>query len=245
LGHADDRRRAGRRRLSGLLLCLAALSCSRLPDYAAPRGEMARMGTTDFTDSIGYRTVEKADFKGSAPPPDYGANGYKLGAITCASIVMRPEPQIMTRWVRKDGETQWFAELKEPPRYLAVMRRRCSWWNPKTEFHDYQLQHEQIHFAHTEIAARKLNALAAEIDKAARVSGSSQKEVAADCEEALVAPFKENVEALLARGLKFDEQTSGLHAVDVQKRWFDAAMKELEELSAYEHGGDAAELLAR
>ena len=56
------------------------------------------------------------------------------------------------------GETRYEATLAAP-RFRAVFDRLCSWWNPRSNFPKYLLQHEQIHFDLTEIAALELGRL--------------------------------------------------------------------------------------
>jgi predicted secreted Zn-dependent protease len=105
------------------------------------------------------------------------------------------------------------------------MDRSCSWWNPKDIGlpADYILQHEQIHFALTELAAR---------DATARVKSITGKgrtpQAAADDFQARVARLMhEIVSELKERSTQFDEATSGRYAPEAQEGWWRRVASEL------------------
>src|SRR5688572_11610342 len=83
-------------RLRPLLVCLVA-GCSRLPEYAAPRGRMADPSELSSGDTIAYRTLTRADFKASRAPANADAYAQKMGAMTCARVSTTPDTAIVTR----------------------------------------------------------------------------------------------------------------------------------------------------
>jgi DNA-directed RNA polymerase specialized sigma subunit len=92
---------------------------------------------------------------------------------------------------------------------------------------EYILEHEQIHFALAESAARRLDEKAQEIVKSLRPRGKSQAEV----EKVLVGTvedmMKAAIEDLLERNRRFDQDTSNTYAPEKQRRWYDEVMGEL------------------
>ena len=111
------------------------------------------------------------------------------------------------------------------------MDRKCSWWNSKKSLQlDYVLQHEQIHFALTEVAARQLNQQARKIVDATRVTGESAQEVKELIGQRVKDVLDEAQQKLLERNREFDEDTSGKHNEKGQQRWAEQVFAELEAL---------------
>ena len=67
--------------------------------------------------------------------------------------------------------------------FTAFMDRDCSWWNPQYTGlpHEYILEHEQIHFALFEIAARRLNQQAARIQERMETVSRTRKKQSKSC----------------------------------------------------------------
>jgi hypothetical protein len=109
------------------------------------------------------------------------------------------------------------------------MNRDCSWWNAESSNlpEEYVLQHEQIHFALTELEARKLNAKAGELAASFVARGGSEDEVQAEFQKKVNGVLEEALERLLERNRKFDEDTSAKYAPKVQQRWFDEVKRDL------------------
>lgn len=118
--------------------------------------------------------------------------------------------------------------------FKAVMVPSRSWWNPQLppEKNSYVLQHEQIHFALMEIAARNLTQkLHSSKDKA--ISGTTRDIV----EKRLMAAVDKEITAAQTQILKehtaFDENTSLRYDPHRQQEWYDDSMKRLEMLSQW------------
>lgn len=146
-----------------------------LPEFAAPRGQILDTLAQMSDDVIPYRALVRADFRGSRPPPHFEPYRHRLGAATCAYVVASPETRIMaTRFDDGRGTVHHRAE-PHALGYRALMDRSCSWWNTEQQElpPEYVLEHEQIHFALFELAARELDARAEGIAGAARSVGTS------------------------------------------------------------------------
>jgi hypothetical protein len=182
----------------------------------------------DQGDLISYRQLDKEDFKADAPPAESAQHAEKLGALTCSYIVTTPETKYVVREERSpDGESTFSATLKELG-FVAFMDRNCSWWNSKANTADsYTLQHEQIHFALTEVAARKLNEQAPRVMQEFLAEGDSAEEVSSRARSTVKEMIEEANEELLGRNAEFDEDTSAKHDVEAQQRWADEIAAEL------------------
>lgn len=210
------------------LIGAALLGCSSLPDYAAPRGGVVDPSSMDRSDLITYRALERSDFRAPSPPAEAGEHAKKLGAMTCSYIVTTPGTKVQVKEVRSpDGHSTFSAKLAELS-FVAYMDRKCSWWNAEAKgTEDYTLQHEQIHFALTEIAARKLNAEAPAMIAEFQAEGDSAEEVSSRAQAAVQEMIEDANSDLLDRNRDFDEDTSAKHDVAVQQRWADEVAAEL------------------
>ena len=209
------------RRRATLLLATCLVACSTLPEHARPRAGVIDRGDYRATDVIRYRELSRSDFRANAPPAAVAAHATGFGAVTCASIV----PDGPTR-VRFDPETaeRWIARLEDTG-FHAEMDRGCSWWNPQGVPipADYVLQHEQIHFALTEIQARRLTAKLRELRLRTDSPPSATSELQGRYNEALEDATAE----LLRTSTAFDEDTSGRYEPGRQARWLERVEAEL------------------
>jgi hypothetical protein len=203
----------------------------KLPEAA--RGSAFGISSTELAgrDLVGYRRLVPGDFRASAPPAAARAEAEQLGAASCTLLV--PDPLRMTATPRKHGAGWVYDARPDRLRFRAVFDRGCSWWNRAAPLpSDYVLQHEQIHFALTEIRARRLNAR--EPALRARVTASAPTAQAAieASRRAVEALLAEETRAHLARSDRFDADTSGHVDRAAQGRWAALVERELAELAA-------------
>jgi hypothetical protein len=213
----------------------AAVACSKLPDYAAPQASMSQRSEIDLSDVIGYRPLTRDDFKGPKAPLASAEDSKKLGAQLLANILPPAEMEILVRWTeREKGDATYEARLKQAPRYTAVMNRKYSWWNPRsTNPEDYQLQHEQIHFALAEISARRLNAAGPELLQKIQATGSSAEAVQEDVKQQVNQVLRDETARLTERNHAFDLDTSVAMNPKKQAEWLRIAESELEALAEH------------
>jgi hypothetical protein len=180
----------------------------------------------DGRDSIGYRTLTKADFLAEEPPEEMRAYAKRMGAVTCAHLISFPDP-VYTIRQSAEGFDGSYNNLD----FVARMDRECSWWNPELGEvpPEYVLEHEQIHFALAESAARRLNERAHALKVRLRPRGDTREEV----ERQLVEPVQEllngAISDLLEVNLRFDEDTSNTYAPDKQLRWRNRVMAQIDQ----------------
>jgi len=199
--------------LGALLLAACA---SPLPEYARPSGKVGSLDGLKTGNLIRYRTLTRADFLGSEPPPQVGAHRASLGAATCGLVGPSESSQIAVM-PSGDGFTGFMPEL----RFEAWMDRDCSWWNPDFDrtSPEYVLEHEQIHFAIFELHARRLNAEAADIVRELRAHGATPQAAAAAVQARFQVRIRKALDGVLAQSQAFDEDTSMSANAARQAEW--------------------------
>jgi hypothetical protein len=225
-------------------LVLVALGCSRLPDSAAPSGGLVDPASVDLSDAIPYRTLTRADFKGTKAPAPFAAVADRVGAATCGHVLTTPDTQLLIEGEQKQSGESRFRVTVKHLRFRALMDRSCSWWNDGVAAFapEYVLEHEQIHFALYELGARGLNASAQEIAQDMQGEGSSQQEVQSGAEKTLKQAVLSAVEKILERNREFDEDTSLGYKPDRQKAWLARVTSELAATKQWARVAQPAEL---
>ena len=232
-GNPDQQRLAARTRRSGFarsladVLVLLFCMCCAAPQqgFVEPRGSVVVPADADDTDGIPYRTLTRADFQATRLPDGTSAYAKRIGALTCAHI----NTSRATRFTIRELEPEVFEGRFEELSFLALMDRKCSWWNPKRSQlpEAYILQHEQIHFALTELEARQLNREAPEVIAEFVARGQSVEEVRQLVQTRLNGLVQTALERLLQRNREFDADTSAKYAPEDQQRWFERVSEEL------------------
>ncbi len=219
----DPGNRTPRHALAAIFLTALA-SCSSVPDYAHPTGEVMQPDSYSANDVIPYRELTRADFRAASPPKNVAQHASKLGAYTCALIV--PASFRARSAIARDPASGGYIARIPGAQFRAEMDRECSWWNPKSlpAGKEYILQHEQIHFAIVELHARRMEADVAKL----RGTGSSPQAAAEDMQRALDSAFQEAMERVLEQSTRFDEQTSYTHDPSRQARWADEIFAQLQ-----------------
>ncbi|HEY6557640.1 MAG TPA: hypothetical protein VI072_10220 [Polyangiaceae bacterium] len=206
-----------------------AIGCSKLPDSAAPSGELIDPSEAALEDGIRYRALTRADFKGEKPPGPFAQVADRVGAATCGQVLTTPDMRMLIHWEKSaDGDASYRLRAKRL-RFQALMDRQCSWWNDKVAAFApaYVLEHEQIHFALYELGARRLNEKAAGIMRDMESEGSTREQVEKHAEEVLTEALQEAVEDIVDRNREFDEDTSLGYKPTRQKAWLERVNGEL------------------
>ncbi|MBU1568460.1 MAG: hypothetical protein KJ630_22895 [Proteobacteria bacterium] len=215
----------------GILLGLIFfIGCSRLPTYSQPRVETGDVFR--FSQVISYRELTTNDFHATALPEDLRSHGHELNAHTSVAIRSLPGAKFDFS-LQGNGDGQLWCGHAENLVFEAVMLPEKSWWNSTLakDQEAYVLQHEQIHFALMEVAARHLN-LRATKEQDQLVSCAADLEAGKTKISVIVDQWMEELqEETLKQHGEFDEATSRLYAPKVQQGWFDRVMRELQYLS--------------
>jgi len=219
---------------AGILLGLILpAGCSRLPAYSQPRVEISNV--SGATQVISYRKLTVADFRAPALPKDLMSHIQELNAHTSVAIRARPGAQY-----RFSFEGSKASQLKcghaENLGFEAVMLPEKSWWSPTlaADKEAYVLQHEQVHFALMEVAARQLNRRAAKERDQLTACAEDSEAVTARMSATIDRWMAESQQETLKQHGAFDEATSRLYVLKVQQWWYDRAMKELLDLAEWQ-----------
>ena len=202
----------------------AGCTTGKLPDYAAPKVSFVSDLDVDMSDVIGYRQLTRDDFRGKTPPSNFDE---RMAAVTC--VYTQPvvdKDGIEIEAVASENGVQIYQVTYNNLRYRALMNRNCSWWNHrKGSFdEDYVLEHEQIHFALFEAAARDWSR---EPPLQVRVKSQSREAMKLEVQKQFEAQMQKRLALLRKENLRFDEDTSVGHNPARQKQWLQRVMARL------------------
>lgn len=200
--------------------------CAGLPEYAKPKKQAD--GEFSMADAITYRRLARTDFKAEHPP---GGFDERMGAVTCAAVMWQIDQQSVQYRYAKSEDGGWVVTVKaKNPVFRAYMDRNCSWWNPKStgpgQF--YLLEHEQIHFALYEIAARRWNKEIHTIEF--QIKESDQQTMSQDIISGINRFLEPRYAALDKRNLEFDRDTSMAYRPKKHNQWLHTVRQELSSL---------------
>ncbi len=208
----------------GLTLLTA---CAQLPEYAKPRtiqiDDIHKIPTA-FT----YRQLKPEDFRATSLPAHMARHGESIRAQSATTIRITADSDFsIKRWPFL-GQMNYLGSINHLA-FEAVMIPDNSWWNPniKAEMRGYVLQHEQIHFALTEIAARKLTRDAREWASSLTVVKETPQEVYSEIIQQIKGMINSAMGANQKRHLKFDQDTSLSYNPSWQAWWLETVEKEL------------------
>ena len=209
-----------------LLLLLTA--CAQLPEYARPRVVDLDHQQVSLDGAFRYRPLKVDDFQAPALPEDLASHSQNIAAHACCRLRTTRDARYKITRGYLNQKIHYFGSI-EYVEFEAVMVPDCSWLNPKIgkEKLDYVLQHEQIHFALMELAARKLNRESKdEIKKFIAIQSTHQA-----ARDEIAARIKDMVrkanDEVLVEHTAFDEETSLYFDPEVQQRWFDRIEEQL------------------
>lgn len=218
------------------LISLALCGCTTLPDYAKPRMGNTMAGHLEG-EGIGYRTLTLEDFQASSLEQDLKTHKNSLNAHT--RIIIRPTPSSKLRISRTrafDKIVYWgeFSSLE----FEASMLPKYSWWNPRVSKQKtaYVLQHEQIHFALMEIAARRMNREVQQDASLFTVFGASFAEVEELMGQKVAEYIHQIIKGTMAQHTEFDKETSLFHDPVAQQRWYSEVERVLREYTPASRG---------
>lgn len=206
-----------------LLLLGVTVGCAHyLPEHAKPRLLAPEVGNQISKKGFSYRQLEIHDFQAKSLPADYRKYSHKIGAQSCISIRPSRDTKIsITQAFYQDMSfyTGTIAQLT----FEAVFVPACSWWNQEItkSREEYVLQHEQIHFALAELAARKLTMESSSETKSYLAIGNNYIQTQEEVLGKLKKMGRETMEASLKEHTDFDEDTSMVYDPRVQQRWIE------------------------
>lgn len=217
------------------LLFLIAISfylsgCAQLPEFATPH-----LSSQPFDPSVqylSYRQLSVDDFKAVTPSDTIKDHQHMINAHT--SVSLRPVTEI--QYIISPPQTNFglYKAYLQELSFKAVMVPSRSWWNPRlaSDKTAYVLQHEQIHFALMEIAARDLNRKLSTSGSQA-VSGTQREIVEKLLMEAIEKEITATQKEILKEHTAFDEDTSLYHDPERQQEWYESSLRRLKTLSKW------------
>ena len=181
---------------------------------------------------IPYRALTRDDFRAAKRPDEVAATHGRLGALTCVDLTTHPDLFIRATSEGNDAQLGRVRARVHNLAFTASMDRDCSWWNPQHVGlpHEYIREHEQIHFALFEIAARRLNQQAARIQERVEAVARTQDEAIDEVQRRLDAELRAAFEQVKLRSDDLDRQTSFAYRRARQRWWYRQVDEELSRL---------------
>ncbi len=213
------------------LLFVSVLSgCAELPEYARPQFFSGADGSGYDQTSFGYRQLEIADFQADSLPASYSEFNHRIQARSCISFKPSDDTVIHIARGNVAGQQLYLGSFTTFA-FQAVFNPACSWWSPDVPKHveSYVLQHEQIHFALAELAARKLNRESQQKVTEHLSFGETPADVQAELVDLAQRISREAVEVEIKNHTRFDEETSLVYDPIAQQRWYDDVSSLLKE----------------
>ena len=218
--------------LLAVIVVVQLSGCSRLPEYARPQ----------FSDSaerpsggpgFGYRPLKVSDFQATALPNSHDQYDHRIQARSCITLRSSGDTSARISRGQIDGSVVYVGRFSQI-RFEAEFNPACSWWSPdvRAERVDYVLQHELIHFALTEITARRLNLEKREEILHFMAIGSSPEEVRTQLQKEVKEVSRAAMSEDIAVHTAFDEDTSLYFDPAIQQRWYEKVTSELRELES-------------
>lgn len=217
-------------------LCFLAVwfgGCAELPDYAKPRTIPTEEGSGARANAFTYRLLTRDDFRAVSLPQNISHHGQHINAQSAILIRLSPDSRFSTGpWILWGG-VQYLGRIDRIA-FEAVFIPETSWWNPhinpaKTA---YVLQHEQIHFAIIELAARQLTRESREWAPQVLVIKPTPEEVSTEIFRLIKEKINAAMETNKERHLEFDNHTSLSFSPKWQSWWAETVQNELNQTAA-------------
>ena len=220
-----------------LLYLILAAGCAELPEYAKPRTVQIDETSGSLATAFTYRQLKREDFRAASLPENMSPHGKSINAQSAIRIRITADSKFSIARRPSLDEKNYVGSINRLA-FEAVMLPDSSWWNPKLQgaITGYVLQHEQIHFALTEIAARKLTSDARKWASKFSVIKETPQEIYSEMTRQIKGLINSAMEANKKRHLKFDEETSLFYTPSWQAWWLEVTEKELKQTEPGIHG---------
>ncbi|WP_136808990.1 hypothetical protein [Desulfosediminicola flagellatus] len=215
------------------LVSLSLMSCSVGEEYAPPYLQQSNNYSIPEGNGISYRTLSIEDFHAPALPNKQRDGRHNIHAQSCIRMHVS-EDSVMEVSPVTIGDQSLYEGRMVRVLFQALFEPSCSWWNPEVpeEKMNYVLQHEQVHFALSELSARVLSQNVARKMQGYVVTAHTYDEV----NSRLNAQFESVAAAAMRDELKhhiqFDEDTSLVFDRNAQDEWLERVeLRLLEEIN--------------
>lgn len=206
-------------------------ACAQLPEYSRPRLVHADDLHKTSANRFSYRELTPEDFRATSLSEDMAEHAEHINAHAATQIRVTADSSFRITAGDLYGQRYFFGSI-ERLGFEAVMLPDRSWWNPKipASMRGYVLQHEQIHFAITELAARQLTADSQKWAADVLVIKPTPQEVQAELARQIKDRVNAAMQASLKRQAEFDEDTSLFFNPRRQQWWTLTVEDELKRL---------------
>ncbi len=176
---------------------------------------------TRSSDVIGWGTLRVEDFRAEHPPVSVWDHGERLAAVSCVFLGTDGTFPLTVRREQPAAGAARYRVRVPGVRIISRFDRGCSWWNPETPVDRvaYTLEHEQIHFALTELAARRLQTVLAERHELLEATATTASRAQQRIQMQLDIAQRKISEALREEHARFDAETSARYDPIAQDRW--------------------------
>jgi len=217
--------------LTIILLALWLVSaCARLPEYARPQFRPVAEGAIAPQNAFTYRQLTPEDFQAPSLPEDVQHYNHSIQARSCISL--RPARHTTIKISRGNiGNMQIYTGRYVDIFFNAIFNPDCSWWNPQipSKHKGYILEHEQIHFALTELSAHRLNRLHRRYLLDYIAVGNTALEVRDELVDEVKKVVQQGMQKDLQMHTRFDEETSMFYDQEKQREWLRRINRQLQE----------------
>jgi hypothetical protein len=216
-------------RFAVFAITVALVCCGCAHNYTTPTPTYYKAGTFDGSDTIGYQTLRRGDFKATAPPSEGKGMPEAAAAALVGAVKVAPGSEFSIIPVKTGSDSTLFEATTRNLHFHAIMDRAKSWWRAELDSIStaYVLEHEQIHFAIFELAARSLNARIPEIATRIRSTGRTPDDARRTANARLEEELEASNQKLAERQSEFERDTSNGMNRSRQKKWWDRIQAEL------------------
>ena len=153
-------------------------------------------------------------------------------AVSCAYVAADTRARLFAEPV--GYQRRRYRPRVEGLTFRGMFSRSCSWWNGDHDLSPlYVLEHEQIHFALFEVAARRLNRDVPRMLSSAVAEAASPDSVIALARRQIEDALQRSIAETARLNVEFDRATSGGFSPNRQEAWRLRVEKDLEELARF------------
>lgn len=216
-----------------LIVAIYLAGCARLPEYGRPRVSDSPEQWGAVGEVFRYRSLTVADFQARSLPDPPAEHGHHIQARSCISLRAADNTTARVSRGEIEGNDVFIGRFSRMS-FEAVFNPVCSWWNPEIQPDriGYVLQHEQVHFALTEITARRLNRERMDDILQFMAIGATPEAIDTQLQDKLTKVSRDAMERDIAVHTAFDEATSLYLDPAAQQKWYDQVMTQLNRLKS-------------
>ena len=150
-------------------------------------------------------------------------------AALLAAVTVAPGSEFAVVPLETSSDSTLFEATAHHLHFRATMDRNRSWWRSELDSISTAevLEHEQIHFAIFELAARDLNVRIPEIATRIRSTGRTSDDARRTANARLEAELEASDRKIAGRQSEFDQDTSNGMNRKRQKEWWERIQAEL------------------